>query len=92
MRTVVLCATLAALTVPSSVGAQSLPLTESDALSRLSGCGPMAESGPRGTRGWRPRESQAKARVDAFLVALRNEIDIHRSPRSEFLVGLARFD
>jgi cobalt-zinc-cadmium efflux system outer membrane protein len=36
MRTVVLCATLAALTVPSSAGAQSLPLTESDALSRLS--------------------------------------------------------
>ena len=36
MRTVVLCATLAAMTVPSSVGAQSLPLTESDALSRLS--------------------------------------------------------
>jgi hypothetical protein len=36
MRTVVLCATLGALTVPSSVGAQSLPLTESDALSRLS--------------------------------------------------------
>ena len=36
MRTVVLCATLAAIAVPSSAGAQSLPLTESDALLRLS--------------------------------------------------------
>ena len=36
MRTIVLCATLAAMTSPASVGAQSLPLTESDALSRLS--------------------------------------------------------
>jgi outer membrane protein, heavy metal efflux system len=36
MRTVVLCATLAAITVPSGARAQSLPLTESDALSRLS--------------------------------------------------------
>ena len=36
MRTVVLCATLAAIVVPSSARAQSLPLTESDALSRLS--------------------------------------------------------
>jgi hypothetical protein len=36
MRTVVLCATLAALLLPSSGGAQSLPLTESEALARLS--------------------------------------------------------
>lgn len=36
MRTVVLCATLAAIVVPSSARAQSLPLTESDALLRLS--------------------------------------------------------
>jgi outer membrane protein, heavy metal efflux system len=36
MRTVVLCATLAAIAVPWSAGAQSLPLTESDALARLS--------------------------------------------------------
>ena len=36
MRTVVLCATLAALLLPSSGGAQSLPLTESEALTRLS--------------------------------------------------------
>jgi outer membrane protein, heavy metal efflux system len=36
MRTVVLCATLAAIAVPSSAGAQSLPLTESDAMARLS--------------------------------------------------------
>jgi len=36
MRTIVLCATLAAMTVPSSAGAQSLPLTESEALLRLS--------------------------------------------------------
>ena len=36
MRTVVLCATLAAVLVPSGVGAQSLPLTESEVLARLS--------------------------------------------------------
>jgi outer membrane protein, heavy metal efflux system len=36
MRTVVLCATLLAVTVPSRVGAQSLTLTESEALGRLS--------------------------------------------------------
>jgi cobalt-zinc-cadmium efflux system outer membrane protein len=36
MRTVVLCVTLAVITLPSSAGAQSLPLTESDALLRLS--------------------------------------------------------
>ena len=36
MRTVVLCATLAAVGLPSGVGAQSLPLTESDVLARLS--------------------------------------------------------
>src|SRR5712692_7663203 len=35
MRALVLCAVLAAL-LPSGVGAQSLPLTESDALARLS--------------------------------------------------------
>jgi outer membrane protein, heavy metal efflux system len=35
MRTVVLCVTLVAIAVPSSARAQSLPLTESDALSRL---------------------------------------------------------
>src|SRR6266511_3262739 len=36
MRTVVLCATLAALLLPSSAGAQSLPLTEAEAIARLS--------------------------------------------------------
>lgn len=36
MRTVVLCVTLAALLLPSSGGAQSLPLTEPEALARLS--------------------------------------------------------
>ena len=36
MRTVVLCAALAALVVPSSAGAQSLPLTEAEVLARLS--------------------------------------------------------
>jgi cobalt-zinc-cadmium efflux system outer membrane protein len=36
MRIVVLCATLAALVAPSSADAQSLPLTELDALARLS--------------------------------------------------------
>jgi outer membrane protein, heavy metal efflux system len=36
MRTVVLCATLATVLVPSGVGAQSLALTESEVLARLS--------------------------------------------------------
>ena len=36
MRTVVLCATLLAVAVPSRAGAQSLSLTESEALARLS--------------------------------------------------------
>jgi outer membrane protein, heavy metal efflux system len=40
MRTVVLCATLAALLLPSNAGAQSLPLTESEALARLSPSSP----------------------------------------------------
>jgi cobalt-zinc-cadmium efflux system outer membrane protein len=35
MRTAVLCATLAAIALPSSARAQSLPLTESDVLARL---------------------------------------------------------
>jgi cobalt-zinc-cadmium efflux system outer membrane protein len=36
MRSVVLCASLAAMLLPSTAGAQSLPLTESEALARLS--------------------------------------------------------
>jgi cobalt-zinc-cadmium efflux system outer membrane protein len=36
MRSVVLCATLAALILPSNAGAQSLPLTEAEALARFS--------------------------------------------------------
>src|SRR6266849_5971565 len=36
MRTMVLCATLAAMLLPSSAGAQSLSLTEAEALARLS--------------------------------------------------------
>lgn len=36
MRTVVFCATFAAVVLPSMAGAQSLPLTESEALARLS--------------------------------------------------------
>src|SRR5712692_2271068 len=36
MRTVVLCATLGALMLPSNAGAQSLSLTEAEALARLS--------------------------------------------------------
>ena len=40
MRAVVLCATLAALSLPSGVDAQSLPLTEAEALARLSPASP----------------------------------------------------
>jgi len=44
MRAVVFCATLAALFVPSSAGAQSLALTESDALTRLSADSPRVRA------------------------------------------------
>jgi cobalt-zinc-cadmium efflux system outer membrane protein len=44
MRSVVLCATLAALTLPSNAGAQSLPLTEADALARLSPASPRVRA------------------------------------------------
>jgi cobalt-zinc-cadmium efflux system outer membrane protein len=43
MRAVVLCATLAAL-VPCGVGAQSLPLTEAEALARLSSASPRVRA------------------------------------------------
>jgi len=44
MRTVVLCATLAALQLPSNAGAQSLPLTEPEALARLSPSSPRVRA------------------------------------------------
>jgi len=44
MRRVVLCAALAAFLVPSSAGAQSLTLTESDALKRLSAESPRVRA------------------------------------------------
>ena len=44
MRTVVLCATLAALMLPSNAGAQSLPLTEAEALARLSPASPRVRA------------------------------------------------
>jgi cobalt-zinc-cadmium efflux system outer membrane protein len=44
MRTVVLCATLAACIPPLNVGAQSLPLTEAEALARLSPASPRARA------------------------------------------------
>ena len=44
MRTWVLCATLAAVTLPRSAGAQSLPLTESEALARLSADSPRVRA------------------------------------------------
>ena len=44
MRTVVLCATLAALMLPSDAGAQSLPLTEAEALARLSPASPRVRA------------------------------------------------
>jgi cobalt-zinc-cadmium efflux system outer membrane protein len=44
MRIVVLCATLAALTLPSNAGAQSLPLTEAEALARLSPASPRVRA------------------------------------------------
>ena len=44
MRTVVLCATLAAIAVPSGAGAQSLPLTESEVLARLSADSPRVRA------------------------------------------------
>ena len=44
MRRVVLCVALAGVLVPSSVGAQSLTLTESEALARLSANGPRVRA------------------------------------------------
>ena len=44
MRAAVLFATLAALAAPSAVGAQSLPLTESEALARLSPASPRVRA------------------------------------------------
>ena len=44
MRTVVLCATLAALILPSNAGAQSWPLTEPEALARLSPASPRVRA------------------------------------------------
>lgn len=44
MRTVVLYATLAALLLPSNAGAQSLPLTEAEALARLSPASPRVRA------------------------------------------------
>jgi len=44
MRSVVLCATLAALMLPSNAGAQSLPLTEADALARLTPASPRVRA------------------------------------------------
>jgi cobalt-zinc-cadmium efflux system outer membrane protein len=44
MRSVVLCATLAAFVVPANAGAQSLPLTEADALTRLSPASPRVRA------------------------------------------------
>jgi cobalt-zinc-cadmium efflux system outer membrane protein len=44
MRTVVLCATLVALLLPSNAGAQSLALTEAEALARLSAASPRVRA------------------------------------------------
>jgi cobalt-zinc-cadmium efflux system outer membrane protein len=44
MRTVVLCATLAAVILPSKAGGQSLPLTETEALARLSPASPRVRA------------------------------------------------
>ncbi len=44
MRTVVFCATFAAIALPAVVGAQSLTLTESDALARLSADSPRVRA------------------------------------------------
>ena len=44
MRSVVLCATLAGCILPLNVGAQSLPLTEAEALARLSPASPRARA------------------------------------------------
>src|SRR5260221_9815479 len=44
MRALVLCAVLAAVTLPSTAVAQSLPLTESEALARLSSNSPRVRA------------------------------------------------
>jgi outer membrane protein, heavy metal efflux system len=49
MRTLVLCAMLATCSLPLDVGAQSLPLTEADALARLSPASPRVRAISAGT-------------------------------------------
>jgi cobalt-zinc-cadmium efflux system outer membrane protein len=44
MRTLVLCAMLTAVILPSNAGAQSLPLTETEALARLSAASPRVRA------------------------------------------------
>src|SRR5258706_10948061 len=44
MRTVVLCATLAAVVLPANAGAQSFSLTEAEALARLSAASPRVRA------------------------------------------------
>ena len=67
MRTVVLCATLAAVILPFNAGAQSLPLTEAEALARLSPASPRVRAiarryrrGPRRCAGGRPLAQSAR--------------------------------
>ena len=62
MRIVVFCATFAAIAFPSMAGAQSLPLTESDALARLSVDSPRVRDARRDRH-------RAGRRVDGRAVA-----------------------
>ena len=85
MRAVVLCATLAAFALPSTVGAQSVRLTEADALARFSPESPrvralrsdieVAKADVMAANRWPnpretyDRESVAGVREDMFMVS-----------------------
>ena len=84
MRAVVLCATLAVLSMPSTVSAQSVRLTEADAMARLSADSPrvralrsdidVAKADVVAANRWPnprltyDRESVAGVREDIFMV------------------------
>ena len=61
MRSVVLCATFAALTFPSFAAAQPLPLTEAEALQRLSDLESSRPRDPRRHRSGTRRRARRRA-------------------------------
>ena len=101
MRSVVLCAALAAVILPSNAGAQSLPLTEAEALARLSPASPrvrairasidVARADVLAAGRWpNPRitfDREAVAGVTENMADGESSAPDHRSPRIRGAVG-----